>query len=357
MKTKRTQPARGDSSAAGRHRCAVAVAALLWVAGSSQAAEFCVRDGAELAAALAASEGNGEDDVIKLAAGNYTHPQGFSTTLANPEDLMLVGGWTLLDGACHELVPSAELSALDGEHQRPVLRFATTAAGGNLVVSNLSIERGPLIAGVGGLGVYGSSDYAGNVLVERVIAMDNRSAPIYLASSGRLLVRGALVANNTSASNGIHLVQWGLSDTAVVNSSVVHNSSSAGSYDAIAVSKFEAAPTALVSNSILQGNTAAGVPRDLYSMPYSIDFRNTLIQNSLYSPNGSGLLQGVAADFIAPELGDYRLHPGSAGIDAGLMDPEGGLPLLDLLGVPRSVGSAPDLGAFESEHSFLDGFE
>lgn len=332
-------------------------AILLATPAPGRAAEFCVRSGAELAAALAASENNGEDDVIKLAVGSYAHPQGFSAALGNHESLILVGGWTLQDGDCHVQLPRAELSVLDGQHQRPVLIFTTAPDGGDLVVGNLTIERGPHVAGVGGLGVYGSAEYAGNVLLERIAVLDNRAIPIYIVSSGTIRVRGALVADNQYASTGIHLVQWGLADVSIVNSTVANNRSSSASYDAVKVSKFEAAPLATVSNSILQGNLSGSGQRDLYSMPYSILFRNTIIQSSLYAPNGTDLLKGQAASFMVPALGDYRLRPGSLGLDAGLDDPDGGLPLFDLHGAPRKVGLKPDLGAFETEHSFLDGFE
>jgi hypothetical protein len=346
--------ARRDSRAA----LVGALAALLLAApGAGRAAEFCVRNGAELVAALAASENNGEDDVIKLAVGSYAHPQGFSAALGNHESLILVGGWTLQDGDCHLQLPRADLSVLDGQHQRPVLVFHTSPDGGDLVVSNLTIERGPHVAGVGGLGVYGSAEYPGNVLLERIAALDNRAIPIYIVSSGTIRVRGALVAENQYASTGIHLVQWGLADVSIVNSTVANNRSSSVGYDAVMVSKFEAAPLATVSNSILQGNSSGNGQRDLYSNPHSILFRNTLIQSSLYALNGTDLLNGQAASFMAPALGDYRLRPGSLGLDAGLDDPAGGLPLFDLYGTPRTVGLKPDLGAFETEHSFLDGFE
>jgi hypothetical protein len=49
--------------------------------------------------------------------------------------------------------------------------------------------------------------------------------------------------------------------------------------------------------------------------------------------------------FVDEAVGDYRLAPGSSSIDAGTADPLNGP--LDYYGLPRTLGSAPDMGAYE----------
>jgi hypothetical protein len=49
--------------------------------------------------------------------------------------------------------------------------------------------------------------------------------------------------------------------------------------------------------------------------------------------------------FVDAGAGDYRLAPGSSSIDAGTADPLNGP--LDYFGLPRTLGAAPDLGAYE----------
>jgi hypothetical protein len=51
--------------------------------------------------------------------------------------------------------------------------------------------------------------------------------------------------------------------------------------------------------------------------------------------------------FVDLAAGDYRLAAGSPLRDAGDPAPASGLPATDLAGSPRSVGAAPDIGAFE----------
>lgn len=51
------------------------------------------------------------------------------------------------------------------------------------------------------------------------------------------------------------------------------------------------------------------------------------------------------AGFVAPEAGDFRLRSDSAARDRGAA--AGGAPPFDIIGNPRPVGAAPDIGAYE----------
>jgi hypothetical protein len=62
---------------------------------------------------------------------------------------------------------------------------------------------------------------------------------------------------------------------------------------------------------------------------------------------GAGNRVGPAPSFVNPAAGDVRVVPGSATIDAG---DEAGVPggAADPRGLPRTIGAAPDMGAYES---------
>ena len=62
---------------------------------------------------------------------------------------------------------------------------------------------------------------------------------------------------------------------------------------------------------------------------------------------GAHSAMGKAPLFVDAGKRDFRLRPGSPGIDAGLLDPEI-RPKADKAGVPRPQGEGVDMGAFES---------
>lgn len=97
------------------------------------------------------------------------------------------------------------------------------------------------------------------------------------------------------------------------------------------------------------------------------------LHNSIAQDNGlpSALPAGAGSNNLGADLGlpaptfvdapngNYRLATGSAGIDAGLGTPPGGLPLLDLDRRERLQGGATDIGAYENvpDAVFRNAFE
>ncbi len=99
----------------------------------------------------------------------------------------------------------------------------------------------------------------------------------------------------------------------------------------------------------------------------SINLSNSIV----YSPTGTNLsistgivnqignVIGVDPEFVdIPDL-DFRVEAGSVAVDAGVADPPGGLGIADIRGGMRTLGTAPDAGAYEGtiNLTFSDGFE
>lgn len=106
----------------------------------------------------------------------------------------------------------------------------------------------------------------------------------------------------------------------------------------------------------LLASTSSGGQLSVYN---SISVNNGV--NAQLDPSvdeGSNLFSNDPGLFIDPLIGDYRLAPGSAAINAGDNTPPGGLGPLDLAGRTRVFGPAVDIGAYEADDVlFEDGFE
>jgi hypothetical protein len=68
-------------------------------------------------------------------------------------------------------------------------------------------------------------------------------------------------------------------------------------------------------------------------------------QPSFVAPYQSGNIS-LPPLWVNPDIGDFRLQPGSPCIDAGSGNVPG-LPAADFDGNPRVVGGSVDMGAFE----------
>jgi len=102
----------------------------------------------------------------------------------------------------------------------------------------------------------------------------------------------------------------------------------------------------------LRNGIASGAESDLQTSgsPYGIANIDVSNSNFVTTKPASGSIGGPSNQtasplFVNAAAGDYREAPGSPTIDAGAVDPL--LGPVDLDGNPRTVGPAPDIGAFE----------
>jgi hypothetical protein len=171
----------------------------------------------------------------------------------------------------------------------------------------------------------------------------------YVNHSGTLSLTNATVSGN-SATTGGGLATFG-GTTSLTNATVSGNSATTGG------GLYNYGGTATLTNTIVAGRTNGG---DILNNNGSVSGTYNLIGDGTGQAglvNGiNGNLVGTAGSPINPLLallGDYggptqtmALLPGSPAIDAGTST---GAPTTDQRGVSRPQGSAPDIGAFESQ--------
>lgn len=201
-----------------------------------------------------------------------------------------------------------------------------------------------------------------------------------------------IVSNSTAASSG-SVFNVSARGNALVNSERLTLSGNSGAAGATAirqvqVDSFDSAQVyltdSLVADSAMTGigavatagngihfnnltvtrNTGAGV--DFFALPgASITLYNSIVHgNGLSDPatTASGNNLGANLGLPAPTFvntGNYRLAPGSRGIDEGTAAVPGDLGLLDLDRRERVSGASVDIGAYEqvSDTLFANGFE
>lgn len=266
--------------------------AALAAAPAADAAIFNVSTAAQLEAAVATANGNGQDDAIVLAPGVYP----ISSSLVVGDRFVTPLGESLtLQG------PAAGQAVIDGS----ITAFRPT------IVRDLTIRGDGGTVGI---------DVHDPVVVERTTLVNHEIA-LWASTDG------ATVTNSTISGNEIGILA---EDTLVLlNSTVVDNS-------AFGVSNF-AHVTA--NNTIIADNG-----EDCPDGPIDVGARN------LESDNSCGALAFTASPLLGPLQDNggatptHALLPGSPAIDAGST---AGCPATDQRGVTRPKGLFCDIGAFE----------
>ncbi len=339
-------------------------------AAPAHAVTYCVEDATELQLVLDAVMSNGTDDIIRVEAGIYraTSPDGFTAYDFNTDstDLEISGGWT---SDCALRLPNSR-STIDGEFERPGLNIVgTTDVGGRVVVRNLNFMRGLSLNGnvAGGLTINRGFD----IVVESNAFTDNTvrstsgaaSGGLYALSEGSLTVRNNLFARNdaeqpSSAAAGaasLYCYGTGGATASFINNTVHDNTADVGAASDIGgvrVSGLVNCPWS-VANNHLRGN--AGI--DFALAISGISLRN----NNLGVTGGSEIPASSSGNIdLAPQfVSNTNLRPkrSSPLVDAGLNAPTGGLPGASFDGGPRVVGGRVDIGAYELDELFVNGFD
>jgi len=322
-------------------------------------AVFCAHTPAELQADLTTAQADGMHDIVYVVTGNYSLTSGLTFNSSEGLDLTITGG--VDDATCTSTAVdlAGPGSVLDGQHSVRPLYISNP--GGSVGLYALTIAAGSSTNGSGGAGVQ--------------VAGCNSCGFYYLRfygnhASGGTAPGGALLANGTGGvifinnlvlgSHGVGaggvVLNFGSGTGIVYNNTIVYNTTDTLSDPGGLLLETGGSANFLVANNIIWGNAAVG-GSDFKVV--GVNTRNTNDIGAVASGSTAGTVTGDMS--VDPQFEscpflciDYELKYGSPLIDAGT--PTNGLPYEDLLGLPRPLGPQLDIGAYENDAIFIDGF-
>ena len=338
--------------------------------GPAHGHTFCVGTAAELTSALASATNTyqNEDNAIEVKHGTYTGAWTYS--VSNAHNITLSGGYYDFFGGClADSMPDPTLTVLSGGDASTVLRITLLAGtSGSVTITTLTFAHGKeTFNGYGGgLTVLASGAIGGNVLIDRNVFDHNTntaaigtSAGLAVSTGGVITVRNNLFANNTANVSSAMNLYNSTGHAYVTNNTMAYNVLTAAPVGNASViySGAGAAYSVFVNNIIVFVNSDVG--DDI-----ALNGRMTLIDNDFGASNGAPdatSIGNVAVDpkFVDGPNGNFRLKPGSSLINVGDDTTSsflGGISAYDLDGDMRTVGTAIDIGAYESDVLFADGF-
>jgi|GEM_PF-2394837 len=336
--------------------------AALFCSAPGHAALFCVNSVAGLNFALTASQDNGQNDQIDIVAGSYALNAGglvFSSSEAN--SLTIVGGY---NADCSQLTTA--VTSLDGGSIHQVLRVIQASTS---TAASLHIERITFIAGKtgtdGGGGLLAMSQN-GDVRIESnrflLNHADNYAGAIYINTGGLITLRNNLFYLNSALQIGVGELSTSNSAAYITGNTMINNSAATvtNGIGGLYVES-NAGTNYWLSNNILWHNNGNGGGVDLYTDTGVILRNNDIGTSKFVMPNAlSQNNQSVDPDFSPCGgllCGSFELKRGSPLVDAGIDNPPNGLGSTDLRGKSRRIGPHVDIGAFEEDVIFANGYE
>lgn len=336
------------------------------------AAVFCVDTSVELRDALQAADSNQQADEIRIRPGAYTSPQagqGFKYESAANEafDLSVSGDWhPFFNNSCGVQGDDPFATTIDGNNATKALQLLVKPAG-NVNVRLLTFLDGYSVNSGAGLEI---QTVGGNNSPNAVIDIE----------------RNVFLLNESDSCSGLRL-NSGLVQR-VVNNLFLLNTGVDGIGTAACVGSINAA--VYVSNNTVLSNSSAMMPNA------AINARSELgvfLANNNFWDNGTydfylGWATGQPASIVRNNNYETAVVEGPSWVDQGniSVEPEfesglfnftprrtsplvdAGIPPtgvltfwyltdVDLNGVDRVVGSAVDIGAYENERIFANGFD
>lgn len=326
------------------------------------AATFCATTPAELEAALATAASNGQHDAIRIRIGNYdvSNVDLVYDPPAEDFDLDISGGWVaFFENPCGVRLADPWQTTLDGGGQRRILRIAIDESLSDVSIRQLVFLDGHVDPGLGGgLEIHYGADAGGTVVVERNVFLLNSAA-----QAGALSIQGPtlekvtnnlFVLNEAGTRAAAVLSTTGLFGVSFTNNTVLSNTHTNSNQPTIS---FGAGRVFVANNNFWDND---GYDASLGSQGDRFAYNNNYGELQLA---GGEILENNLSVEPEYESGLFNFTPvrNSPLVDAG-REPAGSSPLWDLTETDlnasaRLVGPHVDIGAFENERIFVDGFD
>jgi hypothetical protein len=327
------------------------------------AATFCATTPAQLQAALSTAASNGQHDAIRVHTGNYDLSNAnlvYDPSGAEDFDLDISGGWVaFFENPCGVMLDDPWQTTLDGGDERRILRIAVDEGQSDVSVRQLVFLSGHADPGLGGgLEIRYGLDAVGTVVVERNIFLLNSAA-----QAGALSVQGPTLEKitnnlfllNEAGSRAVAvLLTTGLFGVSFTNNTVLSNTHTNANQPTVS---FGAGRVFIANNNFWDNDgydASLGAQGDRFA--YNNNFRELQLA-------GGEILENNLSVEPEYQAGLFNFTPkrNSALVDAG-REPEGSAPLWDLTDIDlnastRLIGPHVDIGAFENEKIFVDGFD
>lgn len=333
------------------------------------AASFCVATAGELQQALTTAESNGEDDVIRIAAGTYrpTDPAGFQALLTDACALAINGGYEAGTG-CSVQLRGADWTNLDGStvngtNNTRVLRVQVAGTGAApFSLRDLTFRNGKGTDAQPFLAVNGTGSWGGDIVVENISVRDNEMAKIgaYFESTGRIIVRSSEFVRNSGTSASSSVLSLVANGAFGSGSGIYFNNNTLAANEmptsnSMQQASLESSGDVHVGNSIVFADTA----RDLFFNGAHLYVKNSNIRG-IFSVTGQAAVSEDGTYVTYPSFvsaDNFQLQPASPLIGGGSPNVVGGSGSFDVSGAAR-VDARIDVGAYEFLDTLLDsGFE
>ncbi len=320
-----------------------------------RAETFCVEDHQDLLFALHRVGITPESDVIRLRTGTYrvAGVDGFSAIMEG--SLEITGGWA---AGCLFRQRGAR-STIDGEYERAglIVLARHLVIPNTLRIAHMTFRRG-VSDDRGGLSIYRTGGAAFSVVIENSRFIDNHvtdhtdeyGAGLFVEAD-EIRVFGNVFRDNDATDDGGAAYLSCIGQNAAFNSNTVTMNTAGIGQPGRTGGVMLRGCAWEVANNILWNNEG----HDLNVVSTEAVAQNNNIGSSVGTIWSDGSNLSVDPQFTS--TGQLRLRRSSPLIDAGLNDPDQGLPLFSHDGGPRIVGPAIDIGAYELDVLFADDFD